>query len=175
MLPVSKHYGWVILSATAIGLECYFTGFIIPMGARKKVFGKEFMEKNFGDVHKAEVGNDIPLSDLAYPDMGNGKYAEKLPYKDWYELNIAMRAHYQFLEQVSMALTFTLLGGLSAPIPAAALGFTYCAGRFLYTTGYQKGGPKGRNLGAGIANGSLMGLSFFSVYSGLRLLRYAKF
>lgn len=175
MLPISKNYGWVIISATAIGLQCYFTGFIIPMGERKKAFGKEFMEKNFGEIHRAEVGSDIPLNNLGYPDMGSGKYAEKLPYKDWYNLNIAMRTHYQFLEQVPMALTFLLLGGLSAPIPAAGLGFAYFGGRLLYTTGYQKGGPAGRSTGAGIANGSVMGMSLLSVYSGLRLLRYAKF
>ncbi len=29
--------------------------------------------------------------------MGNGKYAQKLTYQQWYDFNSAQRAHYNFL------------------------------------------------------------------------------
>lgn len=44
------------------------------------------MENNFKEIHKSETGDEI--EEHGYPDMGNGKYAEKLSYKDWYEFNL---------------------------------------------------------------------------------------
>lgn len=56
------------------------------MNARKRVFSKEFLEKNFKQIHENEVGGELP--DLGFPDMGNGRFAEKLSYKDWFEFNL---------------------------------------------------------------------------------------
>jgi len=172
-MSLNRHYGWVMLSATAIGLQCIFTGYTVPMKARAKVFGKEFMEANFGEIHKNEVGGTP--SNLGYPDMGSGKYAEKLPYKDWYYLNNAMRAHYHFVEQVGVVIPLNLMAGLSAPIPAAVLGFLFFGGHLMYTQGYTSGGPKGRENGAKAAGLAFGGLAGLSIYSAIRLLRYAKF
>jgi len=77
----------VLLAATSIGIECFVTGFAVPMKKRMEVFNKEFMEKNFKEMHEREIGSDLPQG--GYPDMGNGRYAEKLTYKQWYELNNA--------------------------------------------------------------------------------------
>jgi hypothetical protein len=61
------------------------------MGVRKRVFTKEFMER-FKETHLKETGQaEIPK--LGYPDMGSGRYAQELSYKDWYDLNNAQRAH----------------------------------------------------------------------------------
>ena len=49
--------------------------FIVVIGAgapRSKYFGKEFMDKNFGDEHKDETGKDIQKG--GYPDHGSGRY-----------------------------------------------------------------------------------------------------
>lgn len=168
---LDKAYGWVLLSATAIGFQCYFTGYIVPMSYRKKFFSKEFMEANFGALHQEEVGSKLPA--LGYPDMGSGKYSEKLPYKDWFELNNAMRTHQQYVEQVGILLPFMLMSGLSAPKATAALGMTYFIGRLLYTTGYiSKAGPSGRETGAIMSSVAFMGIGVLSLYSGYRLLRY---
>jgi hypothetical protein len=35
---------------------------------------------------------------LRYPDMGNGRYSEKLSYKEWFEFNNAIRVHYNYIE-----------------------------------------------------------------------------
>ena len=170
---LDRSYGLVLLSATAIGFQCYFTGYIVPMGMRKQVFSKEYMEKNFGEIHAAEVGGKLPS--LGYPDMGSGRYAEKLPYKDWFELNNAMRTHQQFVEQVGIVIPFVLIGGLSAPKLAAAFGFSYFTGRLLYTAGYTtKEGPSARGRGAGLSTFSFLGVGSLSLYTAYKLLRYAK-
>eukprot|EP00330_Aristerostoma_sp_ATCC50986_P006957 CAMPEP_0114581532 /NCGR_PEP_ID=MMETSP0125-20121206/5633_1 /TAXON_ID=485358 ORGANISM="Aristerostoma sp., Strain ATCC 50986" /NCGR_SAMPLE_ID=MMETSP0125 /ASSEMBLY_ACC=CAM_ASM_000245 /LENGTH=173 /DNA_ID=CAMNT_0001773819 /DNA_START=86 /DNA_END=607 /DNA_ORIENTATION=+ len=171
MIP--KNYGYVILAASTIGLECYLTGFSIGMGARQRYFTKEFMQENFGELHKKEFGTDAPS--LGYPDSGSGFYSQKLPYKAWFELNNAQRTHYNFVEQLGIAVPMTLCAGLASPIYASILGFSYAAGRMLYTLGYTVDGPKGREYGAVVANVSLIGLQALSFYSGFRVIKGLSF
>jgi hypothetical protein len=46
------------------------------------------MKKNFGEIHaKAFPGEEPPK--MGYPDMGFGRYANSLPYKDWFNFNLA--------------------------------------------------------------------------------------
>jgi len=168
---VGKSYGLVVIAATTIGLECWATGFAFAMPVRTRIFNKEFMQKHFGEIHRQEVGGEV--SSLGYPDMGNGRYSEKLSYKDWLEFNSAQRAHYNFVEQVGIVIPMTLLAGLSAPYLASAAGFAYAIGRFMYSYGYINKGPKGRELGAVIANGSFLALSGLSFFTGYKFLRGA--
>ena len=51
---------------------------------RPKVFTKEFMAQ-FNQEHQEAFGRDAPLGGI--PDDGNGYYADKLQYKDWYDFN----------------------------------------------------------------------------------------
>ena len=71
-------FGWVIIAGVLIGLEIILIGFVIPGGARK-VFTKEFMEEHFGEEHKNATGKDIEKGGA--PDMGSGRYSQKLSYK----------------------------------------------------------------------------------------------
>lgn len=44
------------------------------------------MEDNFKIEHERFFpGEKVPKG--GYPDMGNGRYAAKLSYKEWYEFN----------------------------------------------------------------------------------------
>ena len=46
------------------------------------------MEKNFKTEHEqAYPGQNLPIGGL--PDMGNGRFSEKLTYKEWFEFNVA--------------------------------------------------------------------------------------
>ena len=53
------------------------------------------MKKNFGTVHQQEINEQIKKG--GYPDMGNGRYSEKLSYSDWIKFNNAQRAHLNFV------------------------------------------------------------------------------
>lgn len=116
------------------------------------------MEKNFGEVHRKEVGEDIAMSDFGYPDNGSGRYSDKLSYKGWFELNCAQRAHYNFVEQIGLVIPMTLIAGIATPLVTTGLACTYAVGRFMYANGYMKKGPNGRECGSIIANLSLIGL-----------------
>lgn len=107
LLPSS--YPYVLLSATLIGAQCYMTGFVVPQSKRKKLFNEEFLQKNFGDEHKKEFGTKVPAQ--GYPDTGNGRYSEKLSYKDWFEFNNAQRVHQNFVETVGIVMISTLIAG----------------------------------------------------------------
>ena len=69
---------------------------------------------------------------MGYPDLGNGWYGSQLSYKGWFELNHAQRIHYNFLEQLSIVLVSTLIGGLLQPWVAVGFGILYFIGRILY-------------------------------------------
>eukprot|EP01017_Pseudomicrothorax_dubius_P051011 TRINITY_DN9747_c0_g1_i1.p1 TRINITY_DN9747_c0_g1~~TRINITY_DN9747_c0_g1_i1.p1 ORF type:complete len:161 (+),score=35.82 TRINITY_DN9747_c0_g1_i1:122-604(+) len=140
-LKIANKYGLVVLTATAIGAECIFTGYGAVGRVRNKVFSKKFMEENFKEIHTREVGSELPP--LGYPDMGNGRYSDKLSYKEWFEFNNAQRAHYNFVEQVGIVIPVTLVAGIGFPLIASGLGSSYAVGRLLYTLGYSsKEGPK---------------------------------
>lgn len=53
-----------------------FVASVYAGSLRKKVFTKEFFEKNF-----PELKGDFPRG--GYPDMGTGKYSQKLPLDQW--------------------------------------------------------------------------------------------
>ena len=83
--------------ALGISLQCYFTGFLVAQPRRFKMFNREFMNKNFKEIHQKETGQSV-APDQGYPDMGSGVYSEKLTYKQWFEFNLVQRVHQNFLE-----------------------------------------------------------------------------
>ena len=53
------------------------------MRVRRKIFTKEFLAQ-FDEEHKTAVGPEGEgVNEVGYPDIGNGYYARKLPYRDW--------------------------------------------------------------------------------------------
>lgn len=79
--------------------------------------------------------------------MGQGRYSEKLSYKDWFIFNSAQRVHYNYLENVTNVICFLLIGGLLYPYVAVAFGGLYILGRILFHIGYIRKGPRGRAIG----------------------------
>ena len=58
------------------------------MGPRTMYLNDEFMTKNFENIHQYACGRDSPVPKMGYPDMGQGVFVKKLPYKEWYEFNV---------------------------------------------------------------------------------------
>eukprot|EP00455_Lapot_gusevi_P041287 TRINITY_DN4772_c0_g1_i2.p1 TRINITY_DN4772_c0_g1~~TRINITY_DN4772_c0_g1_i2.p1 ORF type:complete len:152 (+),score=48.72 TRINITY_DN4772_c0_g1_i2:75-530(+) len=143
---LSKDFGYVMLTAAAIGFQCLLTGF--SLGKARKLTG------------------------VKYPDMGYCKHG--LEEKDWTLINNYQRAHYNYVESVATILTFLVLSGLLYPCFAASCGLAYIVGRLAYTWGYQSSGPKGRMVGAIILDLALLALFACSIYSSLQVLGYVK-
>ena len=93
-------YRYVCLTAALMVFHYTMTGFIAAGSKRTKIFNKEYMERNFKTLHERFFpGTDLPKG--GYPDMGNGRYSEKLSYKEWFEFNVGQRIHYNYLECIT--------------------------------------------------------------------------
>jgi len=158
LLPAG--YGWVLLEAVIIGVELMGTGMSITR-ARDRLFSKEFFDKQFPHLK--------PHPQHGYPDMGQGRFADKLSDSDWIEFNNYQRSHYNFVEGVVPALTALLVSGLSYPRFATAGGLVYIVGRAMYTYGYRTGGPSARGPGALTLDLALVALTGASILSAWQL------
>ena len=165
-VTINSEHGLVLLSAAAIAFQCLATAAVAGKG-RSKYFKKEFLQQHFGEQHKKDFGEEI--NGGGYPDMGNGKYAEKLSYKEWYEFNNGQRAHYQFIEQLGSVITLLLIAGIGLPTVAGCFGWLYFAGRILFTIGYVRKGPRGRIFGARLLAVSMLGLAVTAFISAGKL------
>ena len=81
-----------MLATVFIVIECFLCGFIVGR-ARYKYFPDSFMKQKFLDEHK-KSGLKARLEwSIGLPDMGSGRYADKLDYPSWVNFNNAMRVH----------------------------------------------------------------------------------
>ncbi|EPE25007.1 hypothetical protein GLAREA_11588 [Glarea lozoyensis ATCC 20868] len=139
---ISPDYGYVILAAS--------TTFIMHF------------------VHIGNVGKYRKLAKVAYPKA----YApESRTDNEAHLFNCAQRAHSNFIEnQVSM-LGALMLAGIGFPKTAGALGGAWTVARYLYMTGYNKGGEGGKGRYRGIwfwlCQAGLVGLA---AYTGVSMI-----
>eukprot|EP00128_Syssomonas_multiformis_P014056 Colp12_sorted_trinity150504_noHs@32525 len=148
-ITLPHDFSWVLLAGSVIGFQVIIQGAHAGR-ARTRVFSKLFMNsdkmKTIQAEHKKAFNENV--SAQGYPDMGNGRYADLLPYKDWVIFNNAQRAHYNYVEGAASYLFFLLAAGIFYPRLAAVSGFTYALGRELYGLGYRGRGASGRMVGA---------------------------
>eukprot|EP00347_Sterkiella_histriomuscorum_P012300 403369117 len=166
-LVLTDDYRYVALIASLIGFQLTVTGFWAG-GQRKKHFTPEFLKDNFQEEHEKHFPG-TQVSKEAYPDMGNGRYSQKLPYKSWYEFNNAQRVHYNYLESATIVITWLLIAGLRYEWVAVGAGSVYLLARLIYAIGYAAKGPAGRVIGFALAFFSSLVLMVFAILSPLRL------
>ena len=79
--------------ASGIGIQCFLFG-VIAGAKRARIFNKAFFEREFPDVHPSDrnvrviafrVHTETHVLQSGLPDMGNGKYSEKLSLEEWHE------------------------------------------------------------------------------------------
>uniref|UniRef100_A0A7S3IJ49 MAPEG family protein n=1 Tax=Strombidium inclinatum TaxID=197538 RepID=A0A7S3IJ49_9SPIT len=87
------------------------------------------------------------VSPIGFPDSGNGKYAQKFTYKQWYVMACHQRAHMNFVENLPLNLILLLVMGLYYPTITLVYSISAVVGRFLYCALYAKKGAWGRMLG----------------------------
>jgi glutathione S-transferase len=172
-LTLAPEYGYVLITAGVLVLEGFFLGSGV-MALRRKYFNADFQKKNQDllDEHK-KAFPDVPFS-LGYPDMGSGRYTDRLTYEEWFHFNNAQRGHHNFLESVWGTMGLLLVGGLFEPKIFASLGAVYIVARASYARGYASQGPKGREVGAVIGALSLMGMVGMCMKIGVGLIKDGK-
>ncbi len=166
-LTISNDYGYVLWAVGGLCVQCYLTGFEINF-IRKKIFTKDFMQQNFSEVHKKELGQN--LGSMGFPDTGSGRYSEKLSYRNWYLFNLAQRTHLNFVEQIGVVVPMLLAGGVYYPKLAACLGWTYFFGRLLYRLTYKSKGARGRRAGSYVFIPTILGLAALTFMTGYKMI-----
>jgi len=135
----------VLFTASLIAAQYFLTQMVVD-GPRKRAFTQEFLKENFGEEHeRCFPGQALPKH--GYPDTGNGRYGEKLGYKEWFDLATAQRIHYNYLEAIGSILTWIVISGIAYPWISIGCGISYFIGRLVYLFGYMKLGPNGRFIG----------------------------
>ena len=83
---------------------------------------------------------------IGFPDSGHGRFAEKLEYKQWLEINSVIRSHLNQVEQLPMAMAFFLIGAFYMPLIAVIGAWALVILRILYIILYIWAGPDSRLL-----------------------------
>ncbi len=105
------------------------------------------MKENFGQLHKDNYPGEIARP-LGFPDIGSGRYADKLSYKGWVDFNNGVRCQLNIVEQIHFLLVIFMIGGLSLPKFSMILSWLGVVGRAIYIIGYIFKGANGRLFGA---------------------------
>lgn len=168
-IVVNTDFGLPMTAIFGIAFQTFIIGMVIGGRLRKRVFNKEFLEKNFGDIHRQAFG--VEINPEGYPDTGSGKYSQQLEYKEWFEFNLHQRAHYNALEQVATMIAAVLLTGIAMPLTGCIIGWVYFIGRTIYTVGYITKGPKGRLVGALICDATIVAIFVTSIISMVRVFK----
>ncbi|KXN74462.1 hypothetical protein CONCODRAFT_14799 [Conidiobolus coronatus NRRL 28638] len=145
-ITISKDYGFVLLSSSVIAAQCFSSSF--PASKLRKTL-------------------NIP-----YPDTGSGRFTQKLSDEDWEKFNNAQRVHHNYVEQHSIVQVLLLTAGIFHPIYSAATGAAYIVARHIYTYGYLKYGPTGRQYGSFPIHLSLLAFLGLSIHGTTKLLEW---
>ncbi|KAG9232042.1 hypothetical protein BJ875DRAFT_381630 [Amylocarpus encephaloides] len=141
-ITIDPNYGYVILAATST--------FIM----------------NF--VHIANTGEFRKAAKVNYP----AAYAPESRTDDAaHRFNCAQRSHANFVENQASMLGALMVAGVRFPLTAAAMGLAWSASRYLYMTGYNKGGEGGKGRYRGISFWLFqLGLMGLAGYSGVAMV-----
>ena len=145
-IVLPQEYPLILLGCVILCCECFLLGPIVIAPARFGTFTSEFMAQ-FKEEHEKAFPGASPANG-GFPDCGDGRYAAKLPYKDWVKFNNAMRVHLNFVEMLPAVLTILCLSGLFLPKITMYVAFINAGARIVYTAMYVKGGSDSRVLGA---------------------------
>ena len=110
-------YPYTILACVILCIECILFSFFTGR-QRSKVFSREFLSENFEEEHIEAMNEEGVMTDISpggFPDCGDGRYSEKLSYRDWYIFNQTVRAHINFVEALPGVITILALSGFVLP------------------------------------------------------------
>ena len=141
-----QEYPLVLLGCVILCVECFLMGFIFVAPARMRTFTKEYME-GFKEEHEAAFPGTSPAVG-GFPDCGDGRYSQKLPYHDWVSFNNNMRVHMNFVEMLPAILTILCISGLFLPKITMYVAFINAGARIIFAIMYSTRGSNSRVIGA---------------------------
>ena len=93
-----------------------------------------------------------------FPDSGEGMFADKLSYKQWFNLNNANRVYRNFIESYLNLVVIILVSGNVYPKATLAIAAVQCVARPIYSIMYYISGGDYRRCGALLGGLPLYGL-----------------
>ena len=113
---ISAEHGYVVCIASLFGLQ-YLWLQKKQEQARKDTFNRNIavLFQHFNEHHKKAFG--VELNMKGYPDLGNNRFSDLLPYKDWSKMASAELAYNKFIYEACMfdgrcnSVYVTVLGG----------------------------------------------------------------
>ena len=128
---------------------------------RKETFKRNYalLEEHYGRQHREAFGEDARINKFGYPDMGNNRFADLLPYQDWVKMNNAQRMSQSGQEYTLIFLPNAFIAALCYPKFAASVSAGYAMSRFCHINTYT--GARGYN--AAIIHEELMRLDLILI------------
>ena len=163
-----KPLRWVLILVMAIALQYLITIYVFTMSARIKTFRGRIMEQ-FNKEHNEAFPEQQRAPQFGYPDSGNGRYAQKLPYADWYRMNNGQRCQINFLEHFNFVTLVPMIVAIKAPVAALVLLIAIFTGRLMFSIGYTKFGPKARIPGALIMDLAIFVAFGYMIYACIKM------
>eukprot|EP00347_Sterkiella_histriomuscorum_P002481 403367984 len=176
-IAVPKEFSIQLLLVGGIALAQHYAT-LYYIAKRKEIYGRYKYMQNyskdhqiaFSTPHSTEPSKKIhPHGD---PDSVDGWYSSKLSYREWYELACAKRAHLEQVENSSLAIIFSLIGGLKFPVLCLGFGSAYLIGTLVFARSYQREGANtGKKcLGRIMMRGSLWVLGGLAIVAAGKLV-----
>ena len=150
-----KELLYVLIVLLALFLQYSATIWGVTMRARIQIYKRTFM-RQFDELHKKHFPEMSKVTELGYPDTGNGFYSKKLPYSDWFKMNNAQRCQINFLEHMTYASLLPVFVYFTYPRAALVIAIMIFFGRLIFTMSYSTGGPSARLPGALIMDAALI-------------------
>ena len=159
-IVLPKEYPLVLMACCILCVECFMMGMLFVAPARFRIFNADYM-KQFEKEHSEAFPGSTPATG-GFPDAGDGRYAQKLEYKDWVTFNNSMRVHQNFVEMLPAILTIICISGLFLPVATMYVAFINAGARIIYSIMYATRGGNSRVLGAVAGSLPLYGLAVAS-------------
>lgn len=118
--------GAIMMYIPIIVLVYWFISVFVSV-SRGRIFTKEFMSQ-----FDSEMPEGITAGVGGAPDDGNGKFSDKLSYKDWVSFNVMQRIHKNFYESFVVVTAVAAIGGLVFPWVTVFVFPVWMLGRFCY-------------------------------------------
>ena len=131
---------WIMIICLSMCLLYTLVTYLVTFRVRCQIFNSDFMMQ-FNEEQEDAFGTKIKAPLFGYPDTGNGYFAKKLPYKDWFRFNNAQRVQINFLEHITFAIIGPLVVGIKYPMWGLVCAGLIIVGRLLFCIGYSIGGP----------------------------------
>ena len=143
----NKEQLWIYIISLGLCIMYLVASYGITMRIRGQVFNRKFMEQ-FDKEHAEAYGSGTQAPQFGYPDSGNGRFAKKLAYEDWFRMNNGQRVQVNFLEHITFAILGPVIVGFVYGWWGLGCAILIFVGRLLFTIGYTIGGPGARLPGA---------------------------